>query len=171
MVTPVPQDRWSQDKHIALVNIIVKTSMVPPNNLGPDLNRKSINETQYRGMIGSPMYLTSSRPDIQFSTCLCARYHANSKESHFIVVKRIFKYQKGTLSLGLWYPECSGFDLNGYSDSDYAGCNMDRKSTLGACQLLGGKLVCWSAKKQQSVAMSSTKAEYVDASGCCANIL
>ncbi|GJV14557.1 hypothetical protein Tco_1359880 [Tanacetum coccineum] len=86
--------------------------MVPPNNLGPDLNGKAVNETQYRG-----------------------------------------------------------FDLKGYSDSDYAGCNMDRKSTSGACQLLGGKLMCWSAKKQQSVAMSSAKAEYVAATGCCANIL
>ncbi|GJU20226.1 hypothetical protein Tco_1153568 [Tanacetum coccineum] len=64
-----------------------------------------------------------------------------------------------------------GFDLKGYSDSDYAGCNMDRKSTSGACQLLGGKLVCWSAKTQQSVAMSSAKAKYVAAAGCCANIL
>ncbi|GJZ93199.1 retrovirus-related pol polyprotein from transposon TNT 1-94 [Tanacetum coccineum] len=91
---------------------------------------KSINETQYRGMIGSLMYLTSSRPDIQFSTCLCARYQANPKESHLIVVKRIFRYLKGTPSLGLWYPKCSDFDLKGYSDSDYARCNMDRKSTL-----------------------------------------
>nr|GEX35744.1 hypothetical protein [Tanacetum cinerariifolium] len=133
----------------------VKTLMVPPNNLGPDLNGKAVNETQYRGMIGSLMYLTASRPDIQFLTYLCARYQANSKESHLTVVKRIFKYLKGTPSLGLWYPKCLGFDLKGYSDSDYTGCNMDRKITSGACQLLGGKLVCWSAKKQQSVAMSS----------------
>ncbi|GJR39069.1 retrovirus-related pol polyprotein from transposon TNT 1-94 [Tanacetum coccineum] len=111
------------------------------------------------------------RPDIQFSTCLCARYQANPKESHLIDVKKIFRYLKGTSSLGLWYPKCLGFDLKGYSDSDYVGCNMDRKSTSGACQLLGGKLVCWSAKKQQSVAMSSAEAEYVAAAGCCANIL
>ncbi|GKC45008.1 retrovirus-related pol polyprotein from transposon TNT 1-94 [Tanacetum coccineum] len=122
----------------------VKTPMVPPNNLGPDLNGKSVNETQYR---------------------------ANPKESQLIAVKRIFRYLKGTPSIGLWYPKCSGFDLKGYSDSDYAGCNMDRKSTSGACQLLGGKLVCWSAKKQQSVAMSSAEAEYVSVAGCCANIL
>ncbi|GJY71471.1 hypothetical protein Tco_0475174 [Tanacetum coccineum] len=115
--------------------------MVPPNNLGSDLNGKAINETQYRGMIGSLMYLTASRPDIQFSTCLCARYQANPKESHLIAVKRIFRYLKGTSSLGLWYQKCLGFDLKGYSDSDYVGCNMDRKSTSGACQLLGGKLM------------------------------
>ncbi|GJY11064.1 retrovirus-related pol polyprotein from transposon TNT 1-94 [Tanacetum coccineum] len=137
----------------------VKTSMVPPNNLGPDLSGKVVNETQYKGMIGSLMYLTASRPDIQFSTCLCARYQANPKESHLIAVKRIFKYLKGTYSLGLWCPKCSGFDLKGYLDSEYVGCNMDRKSTSSACQLLGGKIVCWSAKKQQSVAMSSAEAE------------
>ncbi|GKE50348.1 hypothetical protein Tco_1481606, partial [Tanacetum coccineum] len=86
------------------------------------------------------MYLIASRPDIQFSTCLYARYQANPKESHLIVVKRILRYLKGTPNLGLWYPICSGFNLKGYSDSDYAGCNMDRKSTSGACHLLGGKL-------------------------------
>ncbi|GJT09075.1 hypothetical protein Tco_0843537 [Tanacetum coccineum] len=68
--------------------------MVPPNNLGPNLSGKAINETQYRGMIGSLMYLTASRPDIQFSTYLYARYQANPKESHLIVVKRIFRYLK-----------------------------------------------------------------------------
>ncbi|GJX49945.1 hypothetical protein Tco_0276790 [Tanacetum coccineum] len=120
--------------------------MVPPNNLGPDLNGKFVNETQYRGMIGSLMYLTASRPDIQFSTCLCARHQAYPKESHLIAVKRIFRYLKGTPSLGKWYPNCSGFDLKGYSDFDYAGCNMDRKGT-------------------------SAEAEYVAVAGCCANIL
>ncbi|GJV45552.1 hypothetical protein Tco_1430088 [Tanacetum coccineum] len=126
----------------------VKTPMVPLNNLGLDLNDKAVNETQYRGMIGSLMYLTASIPDIQFSTCLYARYQANPKESHLIVVKRRIRYLKGTPNLGMWYPKCSGFNLKGYSDSDYAGCNMDRKSISCACQLLGGKLVCWSAKKQ-----------------------
>ncbi|GKA00248.1 retrovirus-related pol polyprotein from transposon TNT 1-94 [Tanacetum coccineum] len=80
-------------------------------------------------------------------------------------------YLKGTPSVSLWYPKCLGFDLKGYSDSDYARCNMNKKSTSGACQLLGGKLVCWSAKKQQSVAISSAEAKYVVVAGCCANIL
>ncbi|GKC76512.1 hypothetical protein Tco_1127286 [Tanacetum coccineum] len=92
-------------------------------------------------MIGSLVYLTTSRLDIQFSTYLCARFKANPKESHLIAVERIFRYLKGTPSLGLWYPKCSGFDLKGYSDSDNAGCNMVRKSTSSACQLLGGKLM------------------------------
>ncbi|GKA64981.1 retrovirus-related pol polyprotein from transposon TNT 1-94 [Tanacetum coccineum] len=147
----------------------VKTPMVPPNNLGPDLARKSVNETSYRGMIGSLMYLTATSPDIQFSTVLCARYKSNLKESHLIAVKRILRYLKGTPTLGLYYLKYSGFDLKGYLDSDYAGYNMDRKSTSGACQILGGKLVCWSAKKQL-VAMSSAKAEYVAAVGSYASI-
>ncbi|GJX48584.1 retrovirus-related pol polyprotein from transposon TNT 1-94 [Tanacetum coccineum] len=131
----------------------LKCLMLPPNNLGPDESGVSMNETLFRGMIGLLMYLTTSRHDIQFSTCLCARY------------------LKGTLNLGLWYPKGSGFDLKAYSDSDYAGCNLDRKSTSGGCQISGGKLVCWSAKKQSSVAISSAKVEYVAAAGCCAQVL
>nr|GEX83985.1 retrovirus-related Pol polyprotein from transposon TNT 1-94 [Tanacetum cinerariifolium] len=150
---------------------LVKTLMVPPNNLGPDLAGKLVNETSYREMIGSLMYLITTRTDIQFSTVLCVRYQSNPNESHLTPVKRILRYLKGTLTLGLYYPKCSGFDLKGYSDSNYVGCNMDRKSTSGACQILGVKLVCWSAKKHQSVAMSSTEAEYVATARCCASIL
>ncbi|GKC62104.1 retrovirus-related pol polyprotein from transposon TNT 1-94, partial [Tanacetum coccineum] len=126
----INQEKYVKDllKKYDINGSSVKTPMVPLNNLGPDLSGKSINETQYRGMIGSLMYLTASRPDIQLSTCLCARYQANPKESHLIVVKRIFRYLKGTHSLGLWYLKCSGLDLKGYSDSDYAGCNMDKKA-------------------------------------------
>ncbi|GKG17850.1 hypothetical protein Tco_0372148 [Tanacetum coccineum] len=122
-------------------------------------------------MIGSLMYLTTTRPDIQFSIVLCASYQSNPKESHLTAVKRILRYLKGTPTLGLYYLKCLGFDLKGYSDSDYAGCNIDRKSTSGACQILSGKLVCWSAKKQQLVAMSSAEAEYIAATGCYASIL
>ncbi|GJZ66372.1 hypothetical protein Tco_0623068 [Tanacetum coccineum] len=145
--------------------------MLPTNNLGPDESGVSINETLFRGMIGSMIYLIASRPNIQFSICHCARYQANPKESHLIVVKRIFMYMKGTLNLGLWYPKGSGFDLKAYSDSDYVGCNLNRKSTSGGCQILGGKLVCWSAKKQSSVAMSSAEVKYVAAARCCAQVL
>ncbi|GKA45487.1 hypothetical protein Tco_0738283 [Tanacetum coccineum] len=91
--------------------------MVPPNNLGPDLASKPVNETSYRGMIGSLMYLTATRPDIQFSTVLCTRNLSNPKESHLTAVKRILKYLKGTPTLGMYYPKCPGFDLKGYSDS------------------------------------------------------
>ncbi|GJY71329.1 retrovirus-related pol polyprotein from transposon TNT 1-94 [Tanacetum coccineum] len=128
----------------------------------------AVNETLFRGMIGSLMYLTASSPDIEFSTCLCSRYQVNPKESHLVDVKRIFRYLKGTLNLGPWYPKRSGFDLKAYSNLDYARCNLDRKSASGGFQILEGKLVCWSAKKQSFMAMSSTEAEYVAAAGCCA---
>ncbi|GJS65390.1 retrovirus-related pol polyprotein from transposon TNT 1-94 [Tanacetum coccineum] len=149
----------------------VKCPLFPPNNLGPDESGVSVNETLFRGMIGSLMYLTASRPDIQFSTCLCVRYQANPKESHLVAVKIIFRYLKGTPNLCLWYSKGSGFDLKAYSDSDYAGCNLDRKSTSRGCQILRGKLVCWSVKKQSSVAMSSAEAEYVAAVVCYAQVL
>nr|GEZ46756.1 uncharacterized mitochondrial protein AtMg00810-like [Tanacetum cinerariifolium] len=121
-----------------------------------------------RGMIGSLMYLTATRPDIQFSTVLCVRYQSNLKESNQTARKIILKYLKGTPTFGLYHLKCSGFNLKRYSD--YDGCNMNKKH-LGSCQILGGKLLFWSAKKQQSMAMSSAKAEYVAAARCCASIL
>ncbi|GJS80614.1 uncharacterized mitochondrial protein-like protein [Tanacetum coccineum] len=87
-------------------------------------------------MIGSLMYLTSSRPDIMFALCACARYQVNPKVSHLHAVKRIFKYLKGQLKLGLWYTKDSPFDLVAYTDSDYAGASLDKKYTTGGCQFL-----------------------------------
>ncbi|GKE46659.1 hypothetical protein Tco_1477917, partial [Tanacetum coccineum] len=98
-------------------------------------------------------------------------YQANPKESYLVAIKRIFKYLKGTPNLGLWYTKGLGFDIKAYSDSDYAGCNRDRKSTPGGCQILGGKSVCWSTKKQSFVAMSLAEAEYVAAAGYYAQVL
>ena len=147
------------------------TPISAPLTIDSDPDGKPVNTTVYRGMIGSLMYLTASRPDIMFATCLCARYQSNPKESHLAAVKRILKYLKGTPSLGLWYPKGSGLDLMGYSDSDHAGCKIDRKSTTGGCHFLGGKLVSWTSKKQTSVSLSTAEAEYVSAASCCAQIL
>ncbi|KAJ9547332.1 hypothetical protein OSB04_019875 [Centaurea solstitialis] len=149
----------------------MKTPMAPPLSLDKDSKGKPVDVTLYRGMIGSLLYLTASRPDIMYSTCLCARYQAEPKESHLTVVKRIFRYLKGTPNLGLWYSKDSGFDLTAYSDSDFAGCKIDRKSTTGGCHLLGGKLVSWTSKKQNSVSTSTAEAEYVAAGICCAQVL
>ncbi|KAJ9542321.1 hypothetical protein OSB04_028827 [Centaurea solstitialis] len=149
----------------------MKTPMAPPLSLDKDSKGKPVDVTLYRGMIGSLLYLTASRPYIMYSTCLCARYQAEPKESHLIVVKRIFRYLKGTPNLGLWYSKDSGFDLTAYSDSDFAGCKIDRKSTTGGCHLLGGKLVSWTSKKQNSVSTSTAEAEYVAAGICCAQVL
>ena len=137
-----------------------------------DLNTgASVDITSYRGMIGSLLYLTTSRPDIMYATCLCARFQADPREPHLIAVKRIFKYLKGTMNLGLWYPRDSDFKLIGFSDADFAGCKIDRKSTSGSCQFLGGRLVSWFSKKQKSISTSTAEAEYIAVGSCCAQIL
>nr|GEU48070.1 retrovirus-related Pol polyprotein from transposon TNT 1-94 [Tanacetum cinerariifolium] len=104
----------------------VPTPMVEQAKLKLDLVGKPIDHTDYRSMIGSLMYVTSSRPDIMFATCMCARYQANLNEHHVSAVKRIFCYLKGTINLGLWYLKGFGFDLTAYSDADHAECHLDR---------------------------------------------
>ena len=89
-----------------------------------------VDVTSYRGMIGSLLYLTASRPDIMYATCLCARFQALPREPHLIAVKRIFRYLKGNPDLGLWYPRESEFNLIGYSDADFVGCKVDKKAQV-----------------------------------------
>jgi hypothetical protein len=119
----------------------------------------------------SLLYLCASRSDIMLSVCMCARFQANPKECHLMAIKRIFRYLVYTPNLGSWYPNGSIFYLLGYSDSDYADCKVDRKSTTETCQFLGRSLVSWSSKKQNSVTLSTTEAEYVAAGACCAQLL
>nr|GEW28785.1 hypothetical protein [Tanacetum cinerariifolium] len=149
----------------------VPTPMVEQTKLKLDLVEKPVDHTDYRSIIGSLMYVTSSRLDIMFATCMCVRYQANPNEHHVSAIKRIFRYLKGTINFGLWYPKDSGFDLTAYSDADHARCHLDRKSTSGSVQFLGDKLVCWSSKKQNCVSISTTKSKYVAVSGCCAQVL
>ncbi|GJT68264.1 hypothetical protein Tco_1019744 [Tanacetum coccineum] len=122
-------------------------------------------------MIASLMYLIASRPDIMFVVCACARFQVTPKVSHLHAEKRIFRYLKGQPKLGLWYPRDSPFDLEAFSDSDYAGASLDRKSTTGGCQFLDKRLISWQCKKQTVVANSTTKAEYVAAANCCRQVL
>ncbi|GJT60937.1 putative ribonuclease H-like domain-containing protein [Tanacetum coccineum] len=117
------------------------------------------------------LYLTASRPDIMFAVSACSRHQVTPLTSHLNAVKKIFKYLKGQPKLGLWYPKDSPFQLEAYSDSDYAGSHGDRKSTTGGCQFLGRRLISWQCKKQTIVATSSTEAEYVAAASCCAQVL
>nr|GEU52986.1 integrase, catalytic region, zinc finger, CCHC-type, peptidase aspartic, catalytic [Tanacetum cinerariifolium] len=123
------------------IMITVPTPMVEQAKLKLNLVGKPVDHTDYRSMIGSLMYVTSSRPDIMFATCMCARYQANHNEHHVLAVKRIFRYLKGTINLGLWYLKDSGFDLTAYSDAYHAGCHLDRKSTSRGVQFLGDKLL------------------------------
>ncbi|GJT21492.1 hypothetical protein Tco_0891429 [Tanacetum coccineum] len=113
------------------------------------------------------MYLIAFRPYIMFAVCACARFQVSPKTSHLLAVKRIFRYLKGKLSLGLWYSKDSPLELVAYTDSDYAGATQDRKSTIGGCQFLGNRLISWQCKKQTVVATSTTKVEYVAAASCC----
>jgi hypothetical protein len=149
----------------------IKTPMPTNGHLDLDQGGKDVDQKVYRSMIGSLLYLCASRPDIMLSVCMCARFQANPKECHLLAVKRIFRYLVHTPNLGLWYPKGSTFELLGYSDSDYAGCKVNRKSTTGTCQFIGRSLVSWSSKKQNSVALSTAEAEYVAAGACCAQLL
>jgi hypothetical protein len=114
-------------------------------------------------MIGSLLYLIAIRPDIQFTVGLCARFLASPRSSHWMAVQRIFMYLKHTPEFGIWYSASSSLDLVGFSDADFAGCGIDQKSTSVTCHFLGSSLICWSSRKQSSVALSTTEAEYVAA--------
>jgi len=136
--------------------------------LDKDETSQSINIKKYQGIIRSLLYLSASRLGIMFSVCMCARFQANLKESHFSAVKRILRYLLGTINIGLWYPKNSTCNLIGHSDSDFADSKTDRKSTSGTCHFIGSALVSWHSKKQNSVALSTTEAEYISTGSCCA---
>ena len=106
-----------------------KIPMPTATKLELNTKEKKVDISRYRDMVGSFLYLTASRPDIMFATCLCARFQADPRESHLIAIKRIFRYLKGTPNLGIWYPRDSDFELIGYSDADFVGYKIDRKST------------------------------------------
>jgi hypothetical protein len=150
---------------------IMATPMHPSSSLDKDEKGKDVSDKEYRGMIGSLLYLTASRPDIVFAVGLCARFQTAPKESHLTAVKRIFRYLVGTTDLGLWYSKGSCFDLTAYCDADYAGDKIERKSTSGTCQFLGNALISWSCRKQNTIALSTTEAEYVSAANCCSQVL
>nr|GFA57735.1 uncharacterized mitochondrial protein AtMg00810-like [Tanacetum cinerariifolium] len=141
------------------------------DKLDLDQNGNPVDATKYRSMIDALMYLTSSRSDIIHATCLCARYQAKPTEKHLKEVKRIFRYLRGTINMGLWYTKDYGFELTEFSDADYGGCKDTFKSTFGGAQFLGEKLVSWSLKKQDCTTLSTAKAEYVSLSACCAQVL
>ncbi|GJR39225.1 hypothetical protein Tco_1214909 [Tanacetum coccineum] len=146
----------NQDKYVTEIlnkfgftDVTVSTPMETQKPLLKDEDGEEVNVYLYRSMIRSLMYLTSLRPDIMFEVCACARYQVNPKVSHLYAVKMIFRY------------------LKAYTDSDYAGASLDRKSTIGGCQFLGCRLISWQCKKQNVVVNSTTKDEYIAASNCC----
>ncbi|GJV68596.1 hypothetical protein Tco_1484105 [Tanacetum coccineum] len=145
--------------------------MVEKSKLDEDKEGTAIDPSHYHGMIGTRLYLTASRPDLQFSICMCARYQARPTEKHLHTVKRIFRYLRGTVNWGLWYPKDSSIALTEFGDADHASCQDTRRSTSGSMQFLGDRLVSWLSKRQKSATISSTEAEYIAMSGCCAQIL
>ncbi|GJV04758.1 retrovirus-related pol polyprotein from transposon TNT 1-94 [Tanacetum coccineum] len=174
----------------------VDTPMVDRLKLDEDLMGIPVDQTRFRGMVGSLMYLTASRPDLVFAVCMCARKQAKPTKKHLEAIKRIFRYLKGTINMGLWYRKDNAMSLTAYADADHAGskkhghnpkrqcyftnslcrcdhagCQDSRRSTSGSAQFLGDRLVSWSSKKQRSTAISTTEAEYIAMSGCCAQIL
>ncbi|GJS91918.1 putative ribonuclease H-like domain-containing protein [Tanacetum coccineum] len=170
----ISQDKYVPDilKKFDFLSIRTATTPIESNKpLVKDEDGVDVDVHVYRSMIGSLMYLTASRPDIMFAVCACARFQVTPKASHLNAVKRIFRYFKHQPKLGLWYPRDSPFELEAYSDSDYGGASLDRKSTTGGCQFLGRRLISWQCKKQTIVANSTTEAEYVAAANCCGQVL
>ncbi|GKE20033.1 putative ribonuclease H-like domain-containing protein, partial [Tanacetum coccineum] len=169
----------SQDKYVAKIlkkfdfaSVKTTSTLMETNKaLVKDEEAKDVDVHLYRSMIGSLMYLTASRPDIMFAVCACARFQVTPKTSHFNAVKRIFRYLKSQPKLVLWYPRDSPLDLEAFSDSDYAGASLNRKSTTGGCQFLSKRLISWQYKKQKIVANSTTEAEYVAAANCRGQVL
>ncbi|GJZ77575.1 retrovirus-related pol polyprotein from transposon TNT 1-94 [Tanacetum coccineum] len=125
----------------------VDIPMVGQSKLDEDPNGTPVDPTRYRGIVGSLMYLTASRPDLVFIVCMCAQYQAKPIEKHITAVKQVFWYLKGTINMGLWYSKDIDFNLTDFADANHAGCQDSRKSTSGSAQFLGEKLVSWSSKK------------------------
>nr|GEY78298.1 retrovirus-related Pol polyprotein from transposon TNT 1-94 [Tanacetum cinerariifolium] len=149
----------------------MKTPMSSDIKLTKDEECESVDSTKYRGMIGSLSYQTASMPDIMFSVCLCARFQEAPKTSHLEAVKRIFRYIKGTMHLELWYPKGTDIETLVYVDSDHVGDYVDRKSTCSIYTFVGCCLTSWFSKKQATLPISTTEAEYVSAEKACQQAL
>nr|GFC94127.1 uncharacterized mitochondrial protein AtMg00810-like [Tanacetum cinerariifolium] len=127
----------------------VDTPMMDKYKLDKDKEGKVVDPSHYRGMIGTLLYLTTSRPDLEFAICMCARYQAWPTKKHLHAVKRIFRYLRGTVNQGLRYLKDSSVALIAFADADHAGCQDTRRSTSGSLQFLGDRLISWSSKRQK----------------------
>nr|GEX15207.1 hypothetical protein [Tanacetum cinerariifolium] len=157
-------------KSFPIYQMDVKTDFLN-DPLNEDQSETPIDQTPYCSMIGSLMYLTSSRPNILQAICYCALYQARPTKKHLKEVKRIFWYLKGTINMGLWYPKDAGFKLTTFLDADHACCLYTRKSAPKGIQFLGDKLVSWMLKNQDCTSMSSAKVEYVALSMSCTQVM
>ncbi|KAK2350959.1 putative mitochondrial protein [Trifolium repens] len=170
----ISQSKYARNiiKKFGMDNATHKRTPAPTHlKLTKDEKGISVDQSLYRSMIGSLLYLTASRPDITYAVGVCARYQADPKVSHLTQVKRILKYVNGTSDYGIMYSHCENSTLYGYCDADWAGSADDRKSTSGGCFFLGTNLISWFSKKQNCVALSTAEAEYVAAGSSCSQLV
>ena len=132
------------------------TPMVTGCKLSKDDDSPDVDQSSYRSMIGNLLYITTSCPNIMHDVGMVGRYQVAPKQSHLLHVKRIFRYLKGTMDYGLWYPMNQNFQLSVYSDVDWANCVDEKKSTSGGAFFLGDSLVAWLRKKKGSISLSTT---------------
>ncbi|XP_070023361.1 secreted RxLR effector protein 161-like [Nicotiana sylvestris] len=163
-------DMMSQVKELSEDNT-VSSSMEPSTSITTTEAEERVVDVVQKAFIGSLLYLTASRPDIVFSVGLYTRFQSNPKESHLKAAKKILRYLKGTPNLVLYYPSGDSFNLIGYADADYAGYLVDRENTSGMAHFLSSCLISWGTRKQNSVALSKAKAEYVAATSCYTQLL
>jgi hypothetical protein len=149
----------------------MSTPMVIGCKLSKDDDSPDVYQSSYRSMIGSLLYITTSHLDIMHAVGMVGRYQSAPKQSHLLAFKIIFRYLQGTMNYGLWYPRNHNFQLSVYSDADWANCVDERKSTSGGTFFLGDSLVSWLSKKQGSISLSTTEAEYIAAATCCNQVL
>jgi hypothetical protein len=149
----------------------VGTPMVIGCKLRKDDDSPDVDQRSYRSMIGTLLYITASCPDIMHVVGMVGRYQAAPKQSHLQAVKRIFRYLKEKMNYGMWYPKNQSLQLTAYSDADCANCVDERKSTSGGAFFLGNSLVAWISKKQGSISLSTTEAQYIAAATCCIQVL
>lgn len=145
----------------------VKNPIVTGTKLFKDKNGVKVDETLFKQVVGSLMYLTATRPDLMYGVSLISRFMSNPTMSHWLAAKRILRYLKGTTDHGIFYRKGENIlKLTAFTDSDYAGDLDDRRSTSGSVFMLGSGAVSWSSKKQPVVALSTTEAEYIAAALC-----
>nr|GFB09167.1 retrovirus-related Pol polyprotein from transposon TNT 1-94 [Tanacetum cinerariifolium] len=177
---PSLRDQWQLHRRFLMNEMICLEKFIifsliriteSKSKLDEDKEGKAVDPSHYHGMIGTLLYLTASRPDLQFAICMCARYQARPTKKHVHAVKQIFRYLRGTVHRGLWYPKDSSIALTAFADANHVGFQDNRRSTSGSVQFLEERLISWSLKRQKSAAISSTEAEYIALSGCCAQIL
>jgi hypothetical protein len=145
----------------------VSTSMSSAASLGPDEDGEAVDQREYMSMISSLLYLTATRPDIQFAVGLCMCFQSSPRSSYRTTVQQVFSYLKHTPGFGICYSASSSLDLDGFSNADFAGCGIDRKKTFRTCHFLGSSLICWFSE----TVLSCTVHDRGRVCSCCSQIL